>query len=957
MKTYKAHLGVELPGYGMKKTLLPFLLFVFGSTVNAGAPQTELRYLSGTDKDHPVTWEFKVNGGRNSDGWQTIPVPSNWEMQGFGSYRYWCDWCEEPAPDSQGQYRFRFTVPPDWAGKAVFLVFGGVMTDAEVRVNGALAGPVHRGGFYQFSYPVTGLLRFGGENLLEVKVNRFSSNTSINLAERRADFWLFSGIYRPVWLEAKPKRHIKRIDLDARHTGDFLAEVSLEPGASAKGADRLTATLKQLNGEPVGAPVSVKISPDQSAARIQSFVKDIVPWSAENPHRYQVTFQLRRGRRVLHEVTEVFGFRTIDLRPRDGLYINGEKVRLKGVNRHAFWPDSGRTTSARISVQDVELMKDMNMNAVRVAHYPPDSHFLEATDRLGLYVINELTGWQDAYDTEVGEPLVKELIQRDTNHPSVIMWANGNEGGWNRELDDDFHQWDIQKRPVIHPWDNFGGIDTAHYNRYNCCTGRLFDGKDLIMPTEFLHALFDGGAAAGLDDWWRQMMAHPLAVGGFIWAFADEGIVREDQNGAIDVAGNSAPDGIVGPYREKEGSFFAVKEIWSPIYFPLSELDVLPASFDGSFRVENRYDFTHLDQIDFSWELVTFPGPGSARTGHQTRVKKTVNAPNIPPGLVGQLALELPDDWHSYDALLLTATDRHQRDLYTWSWMIAPAQNLAQRALGGKGEQLSVIGRAKQGLVHITRGDLHIAIDAATGYLHNVKRGNTQVSLTQGPRPASGGLGESKLTALTHQARGDDYVVLAEYDGALKRIEWRLRSDGWLQLDYAYQMPADTLTDYLGVSFDYPEKAVKGVKWLGKGPYRVWKNRTKGVEFNVWQKDYNDTVTGMSWDYPEFKGFHHNVHWARLNTSELPITMVFATGELALRLFTPTEADALGSDPRATHVDFPPGDISLLHGIAPIGTKFRPASEHGPSGAPNSVPKLGSRYSSRVYFYFGDILE
>src|SRR5690606_1290950 len=148
---------------------------------------------------------------------------------------------------------------------------------------------------------------------------------------------------------------------------------------------------------------------------------------------------------------------TVDLRPGDGLFINGSSVKLKGVCRHSFRPDTGRTLSREESYADVRLIKAMNMNAVRTTHYPPEEAFLEACDELGLYVLDELGGWHESYDTPTGAALIGEMVRRDVNHPAIIFWDNGNERGWNPANDTEFARWDPQQRGVLHPWADFGG--------------------------------------------------------------------------------------------------------------------------------------------------------------------------------------------------------------------------------------------------------------------------------------------------------------------------------------------------------------------------------------------------------------------------------------------------------------------------------------------------------------------
>jgi hypothetical protein len=922
--------------------LLCLLLAVLATA--ASASPTRIQYLSGTDKDHRVNWDFLLNGGRNSGAWTTIPVPSNWEMEGFGTYRYSNDWEKDPAPDTTGIYRYKFIVPANWQGKQIDIVFGGSMTDTLVKINDEPAGPVHQGGFYQFRYDVSKLIKTGAPNQLEVTVNRISANASVNRAERASDFWLFSGIYRPVWLEAKPAQNIDRVSLDARHTGEFSADVFLAGATEGKVVARVTT----LDGKQLGKPLLATVAGGK--AHVSGKFDRVTPWSAENPQRYKVRFQLVDGARTIHEIERTIGFRTMELRPRDGVYINGHKVRLKGSNRHTIWPTSGRTSSKALSYEDAKLMKDMNMNAVRMSHYPPDPHFLDVADELGLYVIDELTGWQKAYDTDVSTPLVKELVVRDQHHPSIIFWANGNEGGFNRELDGLYAQWDAQRRPVIHPWENFNGIDTGHYPTYDCCATSLFHGRDVFMPTEFLHALYDGGAGAGLDDWWKLMLANPLSAGGFIWAFADEGIVRADRNGAIDVAGNLAPDGIVGPYREKEGSYYAIKRIWSPVYLPLAEMAYLPPAFDGQLVLENRYDFTNLTQVALSWKLVNF----GDKPGHTQAATGKLKSPDVAAGMRGATTLKLPADWRRHDALYLTATGSDGREIYTWSWMIASAEQVAQRLAAAR-SKAGPTGQAtvtEQGdSYQLAAGTLRVTIDRKTGYLRELKRGATVAPLTNGPRLVAG---TATLTDIAASRAGDDVVVKASYSGNLRQLTWRLTAAGALSVNYGYRMEHGKTVDALGVTFDYPEAQVNGMRWLGKGPYRVWKNRTQGVEFDVWEKAYNDTVTGLSWEYPEFKGFHDKVYWATFATKNLPLTFVNHSDDIALRVLTPREATGAGFEPKGTKIDFPPGDISFLNAILPIGTKFNPPHELGPSSQRGRTPNLGIAFENTIDIVVGD---
>lgn len=910
------------------------------------AQSTEFQYLSGRDKDHTVAWQFFCTKGQNSGKWTTIPVPSNWELQGFGNYNYGNDKWATHA-DEQGRYKHTFRVNPAWRHKQIFLVFEGSMTDTEVKVNGQSAGPVHQGAFTRFKYNVTPLLQFGQDNLLEVTVSKKSANESVNRAERYADFWIFGGIYRPVYLEALPQQFIGRTAIDARADGSFAVDVYLQHIA---GPATVEARIRTRSGEPVGVPVAVPVAAGQQQVRLTTRVENPRLWSAEFPNLYRVEVRLKDAQATLHAVKEKFGFRTVELRPNDGLYVNGRRVRLKGVNRHSFWPTSGRTMSRELSVLDVNLMKDMNMNAVRMSHYPPDKHFLEVCDSLGLFVLDELTGWQKAYDTQVGRKLLKELVVRDVNHPSIIIWDNGNEGGNNFELDDDFALYDPQARPVIHPWNVFRHTDTQHYKAYDCCNGTLFHGREVFFPTEFLHGVFDGGHGAGLDDYWNLMLQNPLAAGGFLWSFSDEGVVRTDQDNKIDVKGSSAPDGIVGPYREKEGSYFTIREVWSPVYIGQ---EFLPASFRGTLAVENRYHYTNLNQCSFTWKLVNFPLPGQSQAGASTVRTGTAPAPDVAPGYQrGELQLNLPADFRQYDGLYLTATDPHGREIFTWSWPLKTPQQFARQLIGQtkiKGRSKGVALQETEAQLIVSANGVEVRFNRQDGTIAGVRNARKSISFRNGPVLAAG---KNQFKEMTYRREGDDVVIENSYEGEVKKLQYRLLANGWLRLEYEY-LPKGYY-DYLGITFDYPEAQVTGLKFLGDGPYRVWKNRMKGTQFGVWQKPYNNTVTGESWQYPEFKGYHANLHWAVVENKEYPFTVVSESPDMFLRLFTPQAAK--GAYNNNTVPAFPAGDISFLNGISPIGDKFLKPEQLGPQGQQNQFFYHGSNPKNLggvLYFDFG----
>ncbi|WP_417941061.1 glycoside hydrolase family 2 TIM barrel-domain containing protein [Flavobacterium sp. RS13.1] len=930
----------------LKNTLQNFTIAAIAlfSLQNSTAQQTDKVYLSGKDFEHPVQWDFFCTGGNNSQKWSKINVPSQWELEGFGEYTYgrWYKELNQKEPSKEeGLYKFEFDIPANYKDKEVQIVFGGAMTDTEVKVNGKLAGAIHQGGFYEFKYDISSLLKFGSKNTLEVHVWKHSANKSVNAAERRADWWLFGGIYRPVWLEVSPKTHIEHIAVNPKMDGSITVALNLK---NISKNVTLEATLKGSNGENFQTftfPIKAKSTKESITAQW----KNIKPWNPESPNLYNLELVLKQNGNTIHQYDKRIGFRTLEFKKQDGIYVNGTKIVMKGINRHSFWPKGGRSTSKRISEMDGKLLKDMNMNAVR-GHYPPDTHFLEVCDSLGLFVLNELAGWQNSYDTETGTKLVTEMVTRDVNHPSVIIWDNGNEGGWNYNVDKVFEDNDPQKRIVIHPWADFNGWDTHHYPTYLTGMHRFNNGENVFFPTEFMHGTYDNGHGAALEDFWTRYKQSPLFAGGFMWAMLDEAVFRSDWTGdaKFDSKGSLAADGILGPNREKEGSYYTVKEIWAPIQFQPKQVN---ADFDGSFLITNDYLFSNLNSCKMEFKVLKSDNNILYTNGTSTAISfGKIEIPNIEPGETRKIKFDVPSNFAEGDILSITAHDQFNKEIYTWTWPIHKAKYYAAKFLAVQNTKAKASGVQTANEITLKGSDVTVTFDALTGEISLVKNGTNTIPLTNGPRPI--GM-KAKLKDIQVSQEGDKAVCTVNYTGGLSSIKWIMEPDGRFKMELIALKNAsggegfdgaffeDKISAF-GITFSFPEKGVTGMKWFGRGPYHVWKNRIKGTTYGIWEKDYNTTITGESFEnlvYPEFKGYHANLLGANLKAGASSFKVFSESDNLFLRLFTPDlpKNGFPGSYPQPT---FPEGDISFMYEI-PAMRDFKPLEHQGPESQPTNI--------------------
>ncbi len=933
------------------RKVFPIIMAIWALACNAQTDvYTHRQYLSGTGCDDMVEWDFCCTDGRNAEKWTKIGVPSCWELQGFGTYQYGMRFYGKENPEGianeKGLYKYEFTLPKEWEGRQILLTFEAVFTDARVTINGRKAGSgLHQGGFTPFQFDVSDRIFFGKKtNRLEVEVAKESSSPQVNLAERRADYWNFGGIWRPVYIVSKPVHNIRRVAIDAGMDGRFKADIYLNRATDGAQVD---VEILDSKNHVVGKGKSLGSSDYHKADFV---VKSPLLWNAETPHLYTAVFTLRgNDGKVLHVEREKFGFRTIEYRHSfkgenlpyphlqgcddDGVFINGQKVIFKGVNRHSFRPETGRTLSKAKNIEDVELIKSMNMNAVRLSHYPADPEFLEACDSLGLYVECELPGWHWAHETINGQKLVEEMVTRDVNHPSIIFWSNGNEGGFNYELEPCFDKFDPQKRVVLYPWANRNGFETKHYRSWGE-TAEYMRQKEIFLPTEFLHGLYDGGHGAGLKDYWRLMMSNPRCAGGFLWDLMDQAVMRTDQNGILDCVGNFGADGIVGPHMEKEGSFYTIREVWSPVQVKYWDNPTSPT-------IQNCYDFTNLKECQFSYKLLDMPAYGEKNVKVVKEGK--LSSPDVAPGQTFRLDLPKTDA----EVIQLTATDPKGQEIFTWSHRNGmKSGNLNKQHLHDNTQQYKYTEDAD--LLTVQNGNRQLAFSKKTGRLMSVIMGGKKLSFGNGPRFVAAKRADrsqdgfynhddkeafQKKTSYTEYAdQGvfdgftmSDSTLVANYrHGTVQTVTWRFLTDGSVYMHVEYYF--NGVVDLMGVCFDYPEQLVKSKQWLGNGPYRVWKNRMEGPQYGLWSNDYNDPIPGESWEYPEFKGYFAGISWMQLTTTEGKVGIETLNGKVGV--YTPRD----GRD----HIlyDLPETGISLLKVIPAVRNKVNTTDLNGPSAQP-----------------------
>lgn len=633
----------KLPGHAY------FVPYANGQSARVDAPESSPFYLSLNGR-----WKFnwvKTPGERPLDffakgfddsQWKTIPVPSNWELQGYGLPIYTNITYPFPANppfvdnsyNPVGTYKREFKLPKSWKGEPVILHFGSISGYARVYVNGREAG-MSKVAKSPAEFDVSALVK-PGNNSLAVQVFRWHDGSYLE----DQDFWRLSGIEQDVYLYSLPKLavwdyFIKAGLDDSYQKGTLDVTVELKRFTKTQGEGELHfELLDPVTGQSLYRETKT-ISTGDKLINFSQNLPHIQPWSAEKPALYDALITLMDSK---HKTTMVIGqkvgFRRVEIKNAQ-LLVNGKAISVKGVNLHIHDMHQGHVPSLANMLEDIKLMKQNNINAVRTSHYPQDPRWYQLADQYGLYLVDEANIETHGMGAELQAPFdhsrhpaylpeweaahldrVSRAIERDKNHPSVIIWSLGNEAG----NGPNFHKaYALAKardntRPVqFEQAGEAANTDIVAPMYPSIAAMKSYaQAKDKTRPyimCEYAHAM--GNSTGNFQEYWDIINSDAKLQGGFIWDWVDQGLLAKDENGQEyfayggDLGGlnfqndeNFNANGLVGSDRQPHPALAEVKKVYQNIRFHLEDKNVF------SLKLINDFAFTNLDQFGFSWVLM-----------------------------------------------------------------------------------------------------------------------------------------------------------------------------------------------------------------------------------------------------------------------------------------------------------------------------------------------------------------
>ncbi len=863
----------------------------------------------------------------NDVSWSKIEVPSNWELKGFGIPIYTnivYPFPKNPpfiGPDNPvGTYRKEFAVPATWDGKEVMLQFGSISGCAFVYLNGQKVG-MSKVSKSPAEFNITKYLK-KGLNLLAVQVFRWSDGSYLE----DQDFFRLSGIERDVCLYAMPKLTVwdffVKGDLDAQYAnGLFSADVDVRKfaGNLVKAAS-LSVEVQDKDGKAVFSQQQpIKVSADTlQTIHFGGTVNNPMKWSAEAPDLYDCIIALKdNAGKTLSLTGTKIGFRKIEIKDAQ-LMVNGVPTLVHGVNRHEHDEVNGHVPNKEEMLKDITLMKQFNINADRNSHYPNDPYWYKLCDKYGLYLVGEanieshgmgaaLQGW---FDTTVHPAYLPQwapahmdrihrLVERDKNHPSVIIWSMGNECG-NGKVFHDAYLWMKQRdntRPVQfeqagQDW-NTDIVCPMYPGMGYMRSYAASEQKRPFIMCEYSHAM--GNSNGNFQEYWDIIHSSKHMQGGFIWDWVDQGIKTQTKDGRVfyayggDLGGyalqndeNFCANGLVAADRSIHPGLYEVKKGYQNIIFTAKD----PAK--GIFTVENLYDFTNLNQFDFKWEQY--------RNGE--KVKEGTFAVDLAPHSSKDVEIQLP---------MFKAAEGSEFyvNLFAYTKNAAPlvpaGHEVAREQFKTAGDYFAKTREAEgkpavkkdDNRLSFTAGKVKGVFDLKQGRLINYSLNSGDAVLQQMPEPyfwrapTDNDFGnnmevKSGIWRTAHADRKVKNVTVGEtgsaglpitfeYEltaaGVPYTVEYLVRNNGDIQVTSSIDMSARDLPELprFGMRMMLPPD-FENLAYYGRGPWENYQDRNLSSFVGL----YKDSVKNQfTWNYirPQEAGYKTDVRWLTLTNS------------------------------------------------------------------------------------------
>ncbi len=885
------------------------------------------------------TWRFQLLDRPDLDPgptWDEIVVPGAWTMQGFADLPHYTNVQMPfeglppavPGSNPTGLYERTFDLPADWSGRRIVLHVGAAESVLIVRLNDREVG-ISKDSHLAAEFDVTDVVR-SGTNRLTLRVVKWSDATYIE----DQDQWWHGGLTRSVYLYATAPVHLADVRADASLADDlatgslaltvavgfpgdaleagWVVEAHLEGGLADLRADapvvdraglrawtrdvqelmfRAAARLPLSDGDSTAwSDLYPRMTPGlDGAVTWQVELPDVAPWSAEEPHLHRLTVILRSpDGGVAEETTLAIGFRRVEIDGLD-LLINGERVFIRGVNRHDFDEHTGRTVTRDQMRAELVLMKQFGFNAVRTSHYPNDPAFLELTDELGLYVIDEADIESHAFQSTLSDDprylgawvdRVSRMATRDKNHPSVIVWSLGNESGhglnheaaagWLRRYD--------PSRPlhyegaIRYDWSSAQGISDLTCPMYppiSAIVGHARSGlqRHPLIMCEFQHAM--GNSNGTLAEYWDAIESTPGLQGGFIWEFWDHGLVQSLPDGTKRWAyggdfgdrpndGSFCLDGLVWPDRRPKPAMWEHKHLAAPVR-PTGLHD----RRTGIVEVVNRQSFRDLGWLRAHWELAIAGDPAGSGD---------VILPDVGPGERGAALLSGWTDPSLLPGIEAWLTIRFETAA-AGSWAPEGFEVASAQIAVGTGPEAPSVAPGPS-----TGPDAAVEVDGEGLLVHPLLAAPPTLALWRAPTEndryggivdgwTAFGLDRVARRLVSIERAGGSAIVTSEHETATGIVVAHVQTisgldDGGVQVDEVALIP-DGLPDLprIGTVFELIP-GFERAEWFGTGPHETYPDRKRGGLVGRWRS----TVTDLYTPYvrPQESGGRADVRWFEL---------------------------------------------------------------------------------------------